>query len=62
MAAVIAGEATWVGLFGGAGYAFAQQWESISSLAADAGDVLLGAVLVALAGRWLWRHRLRPRP
>ena len=60
--AVIAGEATWVGLFGGAGYAFAQQWESISSLVSDGGGVLLGAVLVAMAGRWLWRHRLRPRP
>lgn len=62
MAAVIAGEATWVGLFGGAGYAFARQWESISSLVSDGGGVLLGAVLVAMAGRWLWRHRSRRGP
>jgi membrane protein DedA with SNARE-associated domain len=62
LAAVVAGEATWVALFGGAGYAFAQQWESISSLVSDGGGVLLGGVLVVLAGRWLWRQRLRPRP
>lgn len=62
LAAVVAGEATWVGLFGGAGYAFAQQWESISSLAADAGGVVLGGLLMVMAGHWLWRHRLRPGP
>lgn len=59
LAAVVAGEATWVGLFGGAGYMFAQQWEFISGLATDAGGVLLGGVLVVAAGRWLWRYGLR---
>ena len=60
LAAVVAGEATWVGLFGGAGYAFSQQWESISNLVADAGGILLGGVLVVVAGRWLWRRRQQP--
>lgn len=57
LAAIVAGEATWIGLFGGAGYAFAQQWEAISKLVADAGGVLLGGVLVVIASRWLWRRR-----
>jgi len=46
-----------VGLYGGAGYVFAQQWESVSGLAADTVGLLVGLVLVVLAGRWLWRHR-----
>jgi hypothetical protein len=60
LAAVVAGEATWVGLFGGAGYAFSQQWESISNLVADAGGILLGGALVVVASRWLWRRRQQP--
>lgn len=57
LGAVVAGEATWVGLYGGAGYVFAQQWESVSGLAADAAGMLVGLVLVTFAGQWLWRHR-----
>lgn len=62
LAAVVAGEATWVGLYGGAGYVFARQWESISGLAADAFGLLAGLALAAGAGRWLWRHRRLQRP
>ncbi len=57
LAGVVAGEATWVALFGGAGYMFAQQWETISELAADAAGLLAGLSLVAAAAYWLWRHR-----
>jgi membrane-associated protein len=35
MTAVLAGEVTWVALYGGLGYLFADQWESMSQLASD---------------------------
>ena len=61
LGAVVAGEATWVGLYGGAGYVVARQWESISALAADGAGLLVGAALIVVAARWLWRHRWSPR-
>jgi len=57
--AVVAGEATWILLYGGAGYLFATQWEAISSLVADGVGLLVGVALAAAAGYWLWRHRPR---
>ncbi len=57
LAGVIAGEATWVALFGSTGYMFAQQWETISGLAADGVGLLAGMSLAAAAAYWLWRHR-----
>jgi len=62
LGAVVAGEATWVGLYGGAGYVFARQWESVSGLAADGVGLLVGLALVLGAGRSLWRHRRSSRP
>lgn len=59
LAAVVAGEATWVVLYGGAGYLFATQWEAISNLVADGVGLLVGVALAAVAGHWLRRHRLR---
>ena len=59
LGAVLAGEATWVLLYGGAGYVFATQWEAISGLVADGVGVLVGLMLAAVAGRWLWGHRAR---
>ncbi len=54
---VIAGEATWLALFGGLGYAFGSQWEAISAFVSDFGGLALGlAVLgvgIYLAVRWL---------
>lgn len=49
MAAVVAGEAAWVLLFGGLGYFFADRWEGLSRLAGDTVGVLLGALLVVAA-------------
>lgn len=45
MTAVLAGEVTWVALFGGLGHFFADHWEDISQLASDFVGVLLGALL-----------------
>lgn len=67
LAAAVAGEALWVLLFGGVGYALAEHWEEASKLALDAGGFLLGAVVLlagayALAGPGIRRllHRLTP--
>jgi membrane protein DedA with SNARE-associated domain len=54
---VVAGEATWLVLFGGLGYAFGSQWEAISTLISDFGGLVLGLFVLAagiyLAVRWL---------
>lgn len=55
--AVLAGEATWVVMYGGAGYLFAQQWETVAALAADGVGLLLGLALAVAAAFWLWRQR-----
>lgn len=58
MAAVLAGEVTWVALYGGLGYLFADQWESMSQLASDFVGLLLGLALTALGVMLAWmRHR-----
>lgn len=57
--AVAAGEATWVVLYGGAGYLFARQWETVSALAADGVGLLAGLALAAAAAHWMWRRRGR---
>ena len=44
-----AGEMTWLLLYGGLGYAFSDQWETISELISNFGGLLLGA-LILIAG------------
>lgn len=51
LAAAVVGQATWIVLYGGAGYLFAREWEIISSLAADAVGLLAGFVLLWLGAR-----------
>lgn len=54
---VLVGEMLWVGVFGGLGFVFADQWESVSAWAEDSLGMLLGGALVG-AGLWgLWRFR-----
>jgi membrane-associated protein len=54
---VVAGEATWLALFGGLGYAFGSQWEAISTFVSDFGGLALGLAALGagiyLAIRWL---------
>ena len=48
LGAVVLGEMLWVGLFAGAGYWFAGQWELISRIAGDFLGLLAGAAIFAL--------------
>lgn len=61
MGAVLAGELAWVALFGGLGYVFADQWESMSQLASDFGGVLVGIALTAVGVMLVWRRQKRPK-
>ncbi len=60
----IAGEVLWVALYGGAGYLFYEQWETVSFLLSDSGNWLFGLVLalgigyaVARTVVSVWRKR-----
>ena len=52
----IAGESTWIVLYGGLGYWFGSQWEMVSTFISNFGGLMLGLVLllggIALAFRW----------
>ena len=52
----LAGEATWLLLFGGLGYAFGSQWEIINQLISDSSGLILGIVAL-LGAMYLWRKR-----
>lgn len=41
----VAGEVLWVALYGGAGYLFGEQWETVSLLLSNSGNWLFGLVL-----------------
>ena len=55
---VIAGEALWVVAFGGMGYLFADQWETMSGLLGSVTGAV-AAVAAALAGAGYLLHRVR---
>ncbi|GAA5505459.1 DedA family protein [Novipirellula caenicola] len=55
----VAGEVTWILVFGGLGYAFGSEWEVIGSLASDFSGLLVGIVFV-LAGVYFLLKRKRP--
>lgn len=53
------GEATWLLLYGGVGYAFSDQWETISELISNFGGVLLGAIVLIVGVGLLVRSMMR---
>lgn len=55
----LAGEATWLLLFGGVGYAFGSQWEVMYQLISDFSGLILGLVAL-IAAAYLWRKRHQP--
>lgn len=57
-----AGEVTWLLVYGGIGYFFSDQWETLSSLISDSSGALLGgvALLVGLAIWWRSRNQRAP--
>lgn len=56
---VVAGEITWLLLYGSLGYAFSDQWETISDLISDFGGLLLGALLLIIGIIILLRSIIR---
>ena len=56
-----AGEVVWLLLYGGLGYLFSDQWETLSSLISDSSGALVGAVLLLIGVGVLWRSRRAPR-
>ena len=52
----LAGEATWLLLFGGLGYAFGSQWEVIYQLISESSGLILGVVAL-LGALYFWRKR-----
>jgi membrane protein DedA with SNARE-associated domain/UDP-2,3-diacylglucosamine pyrophosphatase LpxH len=53
----VAGEVTWLLLYGGLGYIFASQWQLISQFADDFSGWLLGAAMLGVAIYFLMRHK-----
>ena len=53
----VAGEVTWILVFGGLGYAFGSQWEVIGSLASDFSGLLVGIVFVLIGAYFLIGRR-----
>lgn len=54
--ASLAGEATWVAIYVGAGYTFADQLETVANVLGNASGAAAGLVITVLLGRWLWRQ------
>jgi membrane-associated protein len=54
-----AGEITWLLVYGGLGYAFSDQWETISDLISDFGGLLVGALIVVIGVVVLLRTLVR---
>lgn len=51
----VLGEAMWIGLYGGLGYAFGSQWETVSDFISNFGGLVLGVVVLG-AGIWLAKN------
>ena len=54
----IAGEITWIVLYGGLGYWFGSQWEIVSNFISSFGGLLLGLVLLGI-GIWAGFRRMK---
>ncbi len=53
----IAGEATWIGIYGGLGFIFGSQWELISDFLTSFGGLLFGLVILGVGIYFLVRWR-----
>jgi membrane protein DedA with SNARE-associated domain len=58
----LAGEAVWIGLFGGLGYAFGSQWELVNQFISDFSGLLVGLVAVITGLYFLLRRNRRAHP
>jgi membrane-associated protein len=58
----LVGEGIWLGLYGGLGYIFGSQWESIKDSLSDFGGLLAGVVLLCLGGTYAIRWLKGSRP
>ena len=58
MAYDVAGETTWIILYGGLGYWFGTEWELVSNFISNFGGLLLGLVVLG-AGIWLGVRRIK---
>ncbi|MCI0643390.1 MAG: VTT domain-containing protein [Chloroflexi bacterium] len=56
----VAGEVTWIVLFGGLGYLFGSQWEAINQFISDFSGLLVGVVAFGAGVYILLRRRGRP--
>jgi membrane protein DedA with SNARE-associated domain len=55
----VIGEFVWVALYGGLGYLFADQWETLSELVGNLAGALLGLFVLATGSYLLFRSRQR---
>jgi membrane protein DedA with SNARE-associated domain len=56
---VVAGEFTWIVLYGGLGYAFGSQWELINQFISDFSGLLVGLVILGAGIYFLIRRQRR---
>jgi membrane-associated protein len=52
------GEATWIILYGGLGYAFGSQWEAVSDFISNFGGLAIGVVILMVGIRQAWTWQL----
>lgn len=57
----VLGELVWIALYGGLGYAFADQWETISDLAGNLTGALIGLFALVAGAALAYRMRRRGR-
>jgi membrane-associated protein len=57
----VLGELVWIALYGGLGYAFADQWETISDLAGNLTGALIGLLALVAGAALAYRMRRRGR-
>ena len=58
----VAGELTWILLYGGLGYAFGSQWELISNFISDFSGLLVGLVVLGVGIYLMFRWFRKPAP